>query len=247
MVRVPSRAVLLTLDHLILRSADPQATLAELAERLGAPVLAEVEEVAGSRAASCGRARSTSRCCGSARRRPPRCAATASASPPTRRWRRSAPSCAGAAIRRRCAARATAGGRSWRALQVHGLLSDPFPVPASTRKPGLLTRVSETAAGLLTKVPALAKAATRKAGRSMVVVTEYEFDADAWRAAAGHGPEPLAIEVGTGGYDWSQLPLAPGPLELRATGAPGITRIVFEGDGESFTLGDVEFEFSSAA
>jgi hypothetical protein len=100
---------------------------------------------------------------------------------------------------------------------------------------------------VLTKVPALAKAATRNAGRSMTVVTEYEFDADAWRAAAGHGPEPLAVEIGTAGYDWSRLPLAPSPLELRANGAAGITRIVFEGDGESFTLGEVEFEFSSAA
>ena len=43
----------------------------------------------------------------------------------------------------------------------------------------------------------------------MVVVTEYDFDAGAWRAAAGHGPEVLAVEVGTGGYDWSKLPLAP--------------------------------------
>jgi len=130
---------------------------------------------------------------------------------------------------------------------VRGLLADPFPAPASSRAPGLSSRLSETAAGWLTRVPAVAKAATRKAGRSMVIVTEYEFDADAWRAAVGHGPEPLAIELGTSGHDWSRLPLAPSPLELRATGAPGITRIVFEGDAESFSLGRVDFEFSSAA
>jgi len=39
--------VLLTLDHLILRAADPRATPAELADRLGAPILAPVAEVAG--------------------------------------------------------------------------------------------------------------------------------------------------------------------------------------------------------
>ena len=38
---------MLTLDHLILRAADPAATLAELADRLGAPVLAPVAEVSG--------------------------------------------------------------------------------------------------------------------------------------------------------------------------------------------------------
>jgi hypothetical protein len=42
-----SGAVLLTLDHLIIRTADPETTLKELAERLDAPVLAEVEEVSG--------------------------------------------------------------------------------------------------------------------------------------------------------------------------------------------------------
>ena len=32
--------MLLTLDHLIIRTADPEATLAELSDRLAAPVLA---------------------------------------------------------------------------------------------------------------------------------------------------------------------------------------------------------------
>src|SRR3954451_11510818 len=44
---VPSGAVILTLDHLILRTADPAATLAELGDRLAAPQLAAVEEVSG--------------------------------------------------------------------------------------------------------------------------------------------------------------------------------------------------------
>ena len=37
----------LTLDHLIIRSAEPQTTLSELSAKAGAPILAEVEEVAG--------------------------------------------------------------------------------------------------------------------------------------------------------------------------------------------------------
>jgi hypothetical protein len=239
--------VLLTLDHLILRAADPQATLAELAERLAAPVLAEVEEVAGL-ASGILRAGALDLEVLRVGGAPP-----ASVCGYGLGFTADAPLAeVSAELRRRgyptsVPAQATAAGRSWRALQVHGLLPDPFPVPATIRKPGLMDRLSETAAGLLTRVPALAKAASRNAGRSMTVVTEYDFDADAWRAAAGHGPEPLAVEVGTAGYDWSRLPLAPSPLELRANGATGITRIVFEGDGESFTLGEVEFEFSSAA
>jgi hypothetical protein len=239
--------VLLTLDHLIIRTADPRATLAELAERLGAPVLADVEEVAGL-ASGILRAGEIDLE-----------VLQVGASPPVRPqgygigFTADVPLAqASAALRSlgfptSAAARVTAGGRSWRAVQVHGLLPDPFPVPASTRKPGLVDKLTESAAGAVTKVPALAKTAARKSGRSMVVVTDYEFDADAWRLRAGHGPDVIAVEVGTSGNDWSRFPLEPGPLELRASGPPGIRRIVFEGDGDSFTLGDVEFEFSSAA
>jgi hypothetical protein len=239
--------VLLTLDHLIFRTADPRATLAELADRLGAPVLAPVAEVGGlaSGIVRAGALDLEVLQVGAAP--PPQVhgyglgftadapLGEVSAALRSRGYPTSAPT------------RASAGGRSWRALQVHGLLPDPFPAPVSTRKPGFTDRAAETAGGVLTKLPALARAATRRPGRSMVVVTEYDFDAGAWRSAAGHGPEVLEVEVGTGGYDWSKLPLAPGPLELRASGPTGITRVVFEGDGESFTLGDVEFEFSSAA
>jgi hypothetical protein len=239
--------LLLTLDHLILRTADPRATLAELADRLGAPVLAPVEEVAGL-ASGILRAGALDLEVLQVGASPPAevrgygLGFTADAPLPE----------ASAGLRAlgyptSVAARATAGGRSWRALQVHGLLPDPFPVPATTRKPGLMDRATEAAGGVLTKIGPLAKAATRKPGRSMVVLTEYDFDAGAWRSAAGHGPEAIAVDVGTGGYDWSRLPLAPSPLELRASGPTGITRVVFEGDGESFSLGDVEFEFSSAA
>ena len=37
----------LSIDHLIIRSAIPEETLAELAERAGTPVLTEVEHVRG--------------------------------------------------------------------------------------------------------------------------------------------------------------------------------------------------------
>jgi hypothetical protein len=67
--------------------------------------------------------------------------------------------------------------------------------------------------------------------------------ADAWRAAAGAGPDVLAVDVGTGGHDWARLPLAPGaPLRLHADGPAGVRRIVFAGDAQPFAHGDVGFE-----
>jgi hypothetical protein len=235
--------VLLTLDHLIIRTGDPRATLAELAERLAAPVLAGVVEAAGF-ASGILRA-------GALDLEVLQIGAAPPAGPQGYGlgFTADVPLVDASATLRSlgfptsAAARASADARSWRAVQVHGLLPDPFPVPVTTRKPGFVDR----AAGAMAQIPVLAKAATRKAGRSMVVVTDYEFDAAAWRANAGHGPEVIAVEIGTGGHDWSELPLAPGPLELRASGPTGIRRIVFEGDADSFTLGDVEFEFSSAA
>jgi hypothetical protein len=142
---------------------------------------------------------------------------------------------------------ATANGRSWAAIQIHGLLPDPFKLPVKRRRPGLGDRLAESVGGVLTKVPAIARAATKNAGSSMVVVTEYRFDQEAWRAAAGEGPDVLSVEVGTGGHDWSALPIEPGPLFLHKDGQAGVRKIIVEGDGDSFHLGDVEFEFSSAA
>jgi hypothetical protein len=142
---------------------------------------------------------------------------------------------------------ATAGGRTWRAIQVHGLLPDPFPVPVSTRKPGLFDRATEAIAGGLIKVPAIGKAATRNAGGSMVVVTEYGFDAAAWRAKAGHGPDVYSVEVGTGGREWTGLELEAGPLQLQLDGPTGIRRVTLDGDAEPFMFGTVAFEFNSAA
>jgi hypothetical protein len=239
--------VLLTLDHIILRTADPRATLEELSARLGAPVLAAVEEVSGlaSGVLRAGEIYIEVRRSGAAPPAQPLgygVGFTADVPLPQ----------AAAALRAdgfatSPAASASAGGRSWRAIQVHGLLPDPFPVPVSTRKPGVFDRATEAAAGVMTKVPAIAKAATRKAGSSMVVVTEYAFDAAAWRASAGHGPDVFSVEVGTGGKDWTRLPLEAGPLQLQADGPPGIRRVTLDGDAEPFMFGAVAFEFNSAA
>jgi hypothetical protein len=239
--------VLLTLDHIIIRTADPDATLNELSERLGALVLAPVEEVSGL-ASGIVRAGEIDievlRIGAEAPVRPQGYGLGFTADVPLAQ--------AAADLRARgfatsAAVSATAGGRTWRAIQVHGLLPDPFPVPVSTRKPGLFDRSTEAIAGALTKVPALAKAATRKAGSSMVVVTEYGFDATAWRAKAGHGPDVYSVEVGTGGRDWTPFPLEAGPLQLQLDGPPGIRCVTLDGDAESFTLGAVAFEFNSAA
>ncbi len=80
----------------------------------------------------------------------------------------------------------------------------------------------------------------------MVVVTEYEFDAEKWRAAVGHGPGVLAVEVGTGDFSWTGLSIGPGPLVLDATGPIGVRRIVLEGEGDGFELGSVSFAFEPA-
>ena len=236
----------LTLDHVILRAADPAATLSDLAERLGAPVLVPVHP-AGAFTSGIIRAGIDIE------------VLAIGAAPPLRPhgyglgFTADVPLAEASAELRAAgyptsvATGATANGRSWAAVQIHGLLPNPFPLPTSTRRPGIADRVTESAAGVLGKVPAIAKAASKNAGDSMVVVTEYRFDADAWRARVGEGPDVFSVEVGTGGHDWSKLPVEPGPLLLHNDGQPGVRRIIFDGDGDSFTLGDVEFEFSSAA
>ena len=77
----------------------------------------------------------------------------------------------------------------------------------------------------------------------MVVVTEYGFDVEEWRVAAGQGPDVLAVEVGTGNSRWTGLSLGPGPLVLDAAGPTGVRRIVLEGDGEGFELDSVSFAY----
>jgi hypothetical protein len=81
----------------------------------------------------------------------------------------------------------------------------------------------------------------------MVVVTEYGFDAAAWRAKAGHGPDVVSVEVGTGGNDWAGFPLEAGALQLHTDGPAGVRRITLEGEAKPFMLGDVAFVFTRPA
>ena len=116
------------------------------------------------------------------------------------------------------AAKATAEGRSWRALQVHGLLPDPFPVPATTSNPGLMARATEAAAGVMTKIPAVAKAATRKSGpldgRRHRVRLRRVGVARGGRPRAGRPwPSRWGAVVRLVALSRS----SPGPLELRAS------------------------------
>ena len=235
-----------TLDHVIVRTADPAATLAWLADRGGLPVLAAVEEVGGLHS---GIARAGSidvEVLRIGRDDPP--------APQGYGLGFTSDGDLGEASRELRAlgfptsapVRAVAGDRAWRAVQVHGLLPDPFPIATSAKPPGVGDRITSGAAGVLAKIPAVAKAATRDAGGSMVVLTEYEFDAAAWRAGAGSGPEVLEVHVNTGGHltDWQRVPIAEDMLLRFSDDEPaGVTRLVLEGEREAFAVGDLTLEF----
>lgn len=236
----------LTLDHVIIRAADPAAALAELADRGGLPVLAAVQEVGGLHSGIARAGAIDVEVLKIGKDDPPRphgyglgFASDADLEETSRELRAlgfptSAP------------ARADADGRAWRAVQVHGLLPDPFPAPTSAKPPGVGDKITGGVAGVLAKLPTVAKAATRRAGGSMVIVTDYEFDAAAWRAGAGSGPEVLEVHVNTDGHltDWQRVPQAEDMLLRLSDDAPaGITRIVLEGEREPFAVGEVTFEF----
>ena len=236
----------LTLDHVIIRAADPAAALAELADRGGLPVLAAVQEVSGLHSGIARAGAIDVEVIKIGKEDPPRpqgyglgFTSDADLDETSRELRAlgfptSAP------------ARAVADDRAWRALQIHGLMPDPFPVPTSAKPPGVGDRITGGLAGVLSKVPAVAKAATRDAGASMVVVTDYEFDAAAWRAGAGAGPDVLEVHVNTDTHltDWQRVPLAEDMLLRFSDDAPaGVTRIVLEGEREGFEVGDVTIEF----
>jgi hypothetical protein len=238
--------VILTLDHVIIRAADPAAALAELADRGGLPVLEAVQEVAGLHSGIARAGAIDVEVLRIGKEDPPRpqgyglgFSSDADLEETSRELRAlgfptSAP------------ARAVADERAWRAVQIHGLMPDPFPVPTSAKPPGVGDRITGGLAGVLSKVPAVAKVATRDAGGSMVVVTDYEFDAAAWRAGAGSGPDVLEVHVNTDAHltDWQRVPLAEDMLLRFSDDAPaGITRIVLEGEREPFAVGDVTFEY----
>ena len=242
----------LRLDQLIIRSGEPEATLAELARRSRAPVLAEVEELLG---VSSGIAHAGSvdlevlRIGGTPPPRPQGYGVGLVADVPLMQ--------AAGELRRlglptSPPARGVAGKgaeqRRWRAVQVHGLLPNPFPAPAHTRRPGLRDRLAGAAAGTLGRVPAIARAAMAEAGDSMVVLTEYDFDADAWRATARGGPQVAGVELGTAGAReaWERLPLEDGvALTFDDDGPAGVRRVTLASGarGKAFTLGDVRFDW----
>lgn len=232
-----------TLDHVILRSPDPQETLDELSVRLGAPVLVSVHEVAGIESGILRTGSVDIEVLGIGAEPPADVEGYGLGFTSDATLEASAAALRAAGFPTSAPVRATAAGRRWSAIQVHGLLPDPFPVPTTTRPPGLRDRLVGVASEWAGRFPAAARRATRDAGRSMVVVTEYGFDAEEWRAAAGQGPDVLAVEVGTGNSSWAGLSLGPGPLVLDAAGPTGVRRIVLEGDGEGFELGSVSFAY----
>ena len=237
--------MMLTLDHMIIRAADPAAALAELADRGGLPVLAAVEEVGGLHS---GIARAGSidvEVLKIGKEDPPGpqgyglgFSSDADLEEASRELRAlgfptSAP------------ARAVADGRAWRAVQVHGLMPDPFPVPTSAKPPGV-------GDGSGRRSPACSEGTGGRQGRdkrrggSMVVVTDYEFDAAAWRARRGQRSDVLEVHVNPDGHltDWQRVPLAEDMLLRFSDDEPaGIARIVLEGEREPFAVGDVTFEF----
>jgi hypothetical protein len=238
--------VTLTLDHVIVRTADPAAALKELADLGGLPVLAAVEEVGGLHSGIVRAGSIDVEVLKIGREDPPLPHGYGLGLTSDGPLEEASRELRALGFPTSAPVRAAAGGRAWRAVHVYGLLPDPFPVPTSARPPGVGDRLSAGAAGLLTRVPAVARAATRKAGGSMVVLTEYEFDVAAWRAGAGTGPEALEVHVSTGGHltDWQRVPLAEDMLLRFGDDAPaGVTRIVLEGEREPFSLGGVGFEF----
>jgi len=239
-------APILRLDHIIIRSATPEKTLAELSERGGMPIHVPVQPTSGLLS-------------GIARGGDIDVEVVALGEPPISPvgygFGFTAPEGFDDAVRGlRAAGIATspapwaqAEDRRWRAAQMHGLLPDPFPAPTTTRDPGLVDRISESIGGVLVRIPAVARAATRRAGSSMVVLTEYGFDAEAVRARANPGSNVAAVRVGTAGHHaaWEALDLGGRvPLHLDDA-ATGLTEVVLDGSGDSFAIGSVMFHFQA--
>jgi hypothetical protein len=240
--------VTLTLDHVIIRAADPAEALAELAGRGGLPVLAAVQEVGGMHSGIARAGAIDVELLRIGRDDPPRPHGYGLGFTSDGDLEEASRELRALGFPTSAPARAAADGRAWRAVQVHGLLPDPFPLPTSAKPPGVGDRLTGGLAGVLSKVPAVAKAATRDAGGSMVVLTDYEFDAAQWRAGAGSGPEVLEVHVNTDTHltDWQRVPLAEDMLlRFSDDGPAGVTRIVLEGEREGFAVGDVTIEFRS--
>ena len=217
----------LTLDHVILRAADPRRALARLEEQ-GLPVLEPVTKVgplesgiarAGAidvevlRIGGDGPAEATGYGLGFT--------ADAPLEEVAAELRRR-----GLAVSIPLAGRAA--DREWRVIHVAGLLPDPFPAPVSSKPPNPVVAALTRAA---IRIPGMAALGARRAGGSMVVVTEYGFDVAAWRARVPAGPAASAVDVGVDGHEaaWAALSPVAGPaLQLDAR-ARGVQRILLDG------------------
>jgi hypothetical protein len=249
---------MLTLDHIIIRAADPAATLAVLSERGGFPVLAEPTEIGGLTSAivRAGAVDIEVLAIGDDPPGSPRGYGLGFVADRPITEALAVVRAAGIPTSVPISASAGSGPdrRRFRTAQVGGLLPDSFPMSMSTRKPGLRDRVSARSGSALGRIPAVARAATRVPGASMVVVTEYGFDAVAYRASRPAGPELLHVRVNTANRldAWSRLPLTPSPL-LRLDGADAspLLSVVLVSDAdvasEDFRCGDVSFTFQSDA
>jgi hypothetical protein len=249
---------MLTLDHIIIRSADPAATLAVLSERGGLPVLAEATQVGGLTSAIARAGAVDIEVLAMGDEPPDRPRGYGLGFVADRPIAEALANIRAAGIPTSVPISARAGSgpdlRRWRAAQIGHLLPDPFPINMSTRRLGLADRLSERVGSTLGRIPAVARAATRAAGSSMVVVTEYGFDAVAHRASCPAGPELLEVRVNTGDRleAWSRLPLAPSSsLRLDAAGASPLLSVVLAASGgaarEDFECGDVSFRFGPDA
>jgi len=236
----------LKLDHIIIRSGQPEETLAELAERGRMPIHAPVQSVGGLLS-------------GIVRAGPIDIEVVALGDPPAEPvgyglgfvapegFEATVQALRSAGIATSPAPWVRAGGRRWRAAQIHGLLADPFPAPTSTRELGAVDRIGEVIGGVLVRIPPFSRAATRKAGSSMVVLTEYGFDVEAERALAAPGPAVAAVRVGTAGFGeaWERLRLSGVQLHLDDLES-GLKEVVLVGRGEDFAIGDVAFTWRTS-
>ena len=244
---------MLNLDHVIIRAGDVPATLAEITESAGLPILTEPTEIGGitSAIASAGGIDIEVLSIGETPPlRPQGYGLGFTAQVPLEEaidmLRRSGIP-ASAPVRAR--ARANGTVRSWRATQLHRLLPDPFPIRTSLRPYGIPDRAAQTIGSALGKIPSVARGATRNAGESMVVLTEYDFDVDTVRATLAHGPKLMEVHVNAPGCStaWSRMPVDDSLLHLSDATPAGVVRLTFSAPtGRTpapFACGDVHFEF----
>ena len=201
-----------------------------------------------SRAGSCGPARSTSRCCGSAATPPPRQQRLR----PRLHRRRAAGGGERGAARARLPDLGGVAARRQRPLVARG----PDPRPAAGPVPGRRSTIRSP--GPWTALPRRAggRAGEDPGGREGGHPQRRQLDGRrhrvplrrrAWRAGPGRPGRLRRSRSAPAAATGRSSRSLPARSCCTPTAPPGVRRIILEGDGEPFTLGDVEFEFSSAA